>query len=116
MASLWDDVKNAIVDGYVYAADKAEELSQIGKAKVEILQLNRQIARTISSIGGHVYDLFEKHEQATKPEDTEIRESVQKIEVLHGEIERLRVEIEKIKAEREARGGEDVEAEAEAKL
>ena len=64
MASLWDDVKNAIVDGYVYASDKAEELSQIGRAKVEILRVNRQIARTMSEIGGRAFDLIEKGEQA----------------------------------------------------
>ena len=104
MANLWDDVKNAIVDGYVYAADKAEELTQISRAKVEILRLNRQIARTMSEIGGRVFDMFEKDDQDTLPGDGEILAAVETIQRLRVEIKSWEEEIEKAKAERDTQG------------
>ncbi len=100
MASLWDDVKNAIVDGYVYASDKAEELTQISRAKVEILRVNRQIARTMSEIGGRTFDLFEKSEQDSLPQDDEIMGAVEAIQKIRLDIEKWEKEIELAKAER----------------
>ncbi len=101
MASLWEDVKNAIVDGYVYASDKAEELTQIGRAKVEILRLNRQIAREMSKIGGRAFDLFEAGEEEALSKDETIRSAVERIRKLRQDIENREQEIERIKAERE---------------
>ena len=103
MSSLWEDVKNAIVDGYVHAADKAEELTQIGKAKVEILRLNRQIANIMSEVGGMTFDLFDKGEQSKIAKDEDIRVAVEKIQAHRAEIEMWQAEIEQAKAERVAR-------------
>jgi hypothetical protein len=100
MATLWDDVKNAIVDGYVYASDKAEELTQISKAKIEILRLNRQIARTMSEIGGRAFDLFEKGEQDALPGDEDVRAAVEAIQKMRLDIQTWEKEIEQAKAER----------------
>jgi len=107
MPSLWDDVKNAIVDSYVYAADKAEEITQIGRAKAEIFRLNRQIAHTMSEIGGKAFELFEAGEEASIPSDPEVAAAVEKIRALRSDIQRWDAEIEKAKAEREKKGEED---------
>lgn len=102
MAPLWDDVKNAIVDGYVYASDKAEEVTQIGRAKVEILKLNRQIARLMGDMGGRVFEMFESSEQAAIPDDESLAEAVKKIRVSRQDISKWEKEIEQAKAERDA--------------
>jgi uncharacterized small protein (DUF1192 family) len=106
MASLWEDVKNAIVDGYVYAADKAEEVSQIGKAKVEILRLNRKIAHTMSEIGGRVFEFFENGDEAAVPGDKQVQDAVKEIGTIREEIRVLQQSIEDIKAERAKKGAE----------
>jgi hypothetical protein len=107
MPSLWDDVKNAIVDSYVYAADKAEEITQIGRAKAEIFRLNRQIAHTMSEIGGKAFELFEAGEEGSIPSDPEVAEAIEKIRALRSDIQRWDAEIEKAKVEREKKGEED---------
>ena len=101
MAPLWDDVKNAIVEGYVYASDKAEEVTQIGRAKVEILKLNRQIARVMGDMGGRVFEMFESGEQTAIPSDESLEGSVEKIRGCQQEITKWELEIEAAKAERE---------------
>jgi hypothetical protein len=102
MAPLWDDVKNAIVDGYVYASDKAEEVTQIGRAKVEILKLNRQIARLMGDMGGRVFEMFESDEQAAIPDDESLGDSVEKIRGFRQDISKWEKEIQQAKVERDA--------------
>jgi hypothetical protein len=107
MAPLWDEVKSAIVEGYVYASDKAEEMTQIGRAKVEILKLNRQIARVMGDIGGRVFELFEKSEQSEIPNDESLVEAVEKIRGLRQDISKWELEIEAAKAERDGSTAEE---------
>jgi hypothetical protein len=113
MAPLWDDVKNAIVEGYVYASDKAEEVTQIGRAKVEILKLNRQIARLMGDMGGRVFEMFEGGEQTAIPSDQSLTGSVEKIRGFRQDISRWEQEIESAKAERDSGTPRDTEAPTE---
>ncbi len=108
MAPLWDEVKNAIVEGYVYASDKAEEMTQIGRAKVEILKLNRQIARVMGDMGGRVFEMFERGEQTAVPGDESLESSVAKIHAFRQDISKWEKEIQKAKAERETGASRDV--------
>jgi hypothetical protein len=107
MASLWDDVKNAIVDSYVYAADKAEEITQIGRAKAEIFRLNRQIAHTMSEIGGRAFELFETGDESAISFDEDVLKAVEKIRALRSDIQKWDAEIEKAKAEREKKAEQE---------
>jgi len=100
MSTLWDDVKNAIVDGYVYASDKAEELTAIGKARVDVVKANRKIAQAMTRIGDRVFQLYEDEQQSTLPEDADVVGAVEEIRSLRKEIARLEEEIERVKAER----------------
>ncbi len=102
MAPLWDDVKKAIVEGYVYASDKAEEVTQIGRAKVEILKLNRQMERLLGVMGSRVFEMFESDEQAAIPDDESLVGSVEKIRGFQKDISKWEKEIEQAKVERDA--------------
>jgi len=113
MAPLWDEVKNAIVEGYVYASDKAEEMTQIGRAKVEILKLNRHIARLMGDMGGRVFEMFESGEQAAISGDESIESSVAKIRGFRLDIAKWEREIEKAKAERDEGASHDAVASPE---
>ncbi len=113
MANLWDDVKSAIVDSYIYAADKAEEITQIGRAKAEVFRLNRQIAHTMSEIGGRAFELFEAGEESGIASDADVAQAVEKIRALRRDIEKWDAEIQKAKAEREEKAEQEKKAEPE---
>jgi hypothetical protein len=102
MSKFWDDVKNAIVDGYVYAADRAEELTQIGRAKMDILSTNRRIANTMSELGGIVFEFYDDGKASDILEDAGILSAIEQIKDERKELERLRAEIAEIKETREA--------------
>ncbi len=100
MSTLWDDVKNAIVDGYVYASDKAEELTAIGKSRVDVVKANRKIAQAMTRIGDRVFLLFEEEQESSMAEDADVVGAVEEIRSLRREISRLEEDIERVKAER----------------
>jgi ubiquinone biosynthesis protein UbiJ len=101
MSTLWDDVKNAIVDGYVYASDKAEELTQIGRARMDVVKANRKIAQAMTRIGDRVFQLFEDEQESSTAQDAKVVGAVEEIRSLRREISRLEEEIERVKAERD---------------
>ncbi|MFA4838209.1 MAG: hypothetical protein WC703_01865 [Candidatus Neomarinimicrobiota bacterium] len=68
MASLWNDIKKNLGDWATKAADKAtefsreaadkaEELTKLGKVKLDIFQINREIEKQFTKLGGIVYDM-----------------------------------------------------------
>lgn len=69
MTSLWNDVKKNLgewaskaagkaVEFSRDAADKAEELTKLGKVKLDIFQTNREVEKQFTKLGGIVYDLI----------------------------------------------------------
>lgn len=103
---LWDDVKKSLQDigniaaekGKVFsraAADKAEELTRAGKIKLDVVQVNRDIERNFTELGGKVYHLKSEDALDTIDEATEIQAIFDKIKVLEEKKEALE---EKLKA------------------
>ncbi len=109
MSKFWDDVKEAIVDGYIYAADKAEEMTQIGRAKVDILSTNRRIASAMSDLGGRMFELFDDDKASEILDDANILGTIERIRDERRELDRLRAEIAEVKAAREEAAGEKPE-------
>jgi len=90
---LWDDVRKGLQDlsniaaekGKQFtkvAADKAEELTRTGKIRLDILQINRDIERHFSDLGGKVYHLNKNEALDSLSEDTEIQAVIDKVAVL----------------------------------
>jgi len=53
---LWDKIKKTVVDGMTTAAEKTEEYTKLGKAKIEVLAVKRKISKNFAELGGIVYD------------------------------------------------------------
>ncbi len=107
MSKFWDDVKSAIVDGYIYAADKAEEMTQIGRAKVDILSTNRRIASAMSDLGGRVFELHDDDKASEILDDASVLSTIERIKDERLELDRLKAEIAEIREMREQAREED---------
>ncbi len=90
---LWDDVRTSLQDignlaaekGREFskaAADKAEELTRVGKIRLDLVQVNREIERLFSELGGKVYHLHTEETLGTVEEDEEVRILFEKISAL----------------------------------
>jgi len=90
---LWGDVKKSLQDlsniaaekGKVFskaAADKAEELTRTGKLKLDVLQVNRDIERNFTELGGKVYELKADDKLDALEDATDVQAIFDKIQVL----------------------------------
>ena len=60
MDTLWDKVKQNLGEWYSAAYDKTDELARIGRKKIDIVGINREIEKHLSELGGRVYDMINK--------------------------------------------------------
>lgn len=103
---LWGDVKKSLQDlsniaaekGKVFskaAADKAEELTRTGKLKLDVLQVNRDIERNFTELGGKVYELRAEGKLDTLEEATDVQAIFDKIQVLEEKKSALEEKLQK---------------------
>ncbi len=111
---LWDDVKKSLQDlsniatekGKQFskvAAEKAEEFTKAGKTRLELLQVNRDIEREMTELGGKVYHLKSEGTLETINDVTEIQAIFDKIGIL----EEKKAMLEKKLKEQKAREAQE---------
>jgi prefoldin subunit 5 len=55
MTVLWDKIKKSVIDTLNEAIDKTEELTSVGRIKLEILQLEHRLDEHYAELGKFVY-------------------------------------------------------------
>ncbi len=53
---LWENIKKSVEDGVKTAAEKTEEYTKLGKAKLDILAVKRKIGKNFTELGSIVYE------------------------------------------------------------
>ncbi len=110
MSPLWEDIKKKLKEGVTVAAEKTEEYTKIGKVKVEILNINRNIDKTFTNLGREVYTLIDKKKGAEISKNKKVIELVTKIKDLKTSLAAKEAEIEAIKQEASSKGKEESES------
>ena len=109
MSPLWEDIKKKLKEGVTVAAEKTEEYTKIGKVKVEILNINRNIDKTFTNLGREVYTLIDKKKGAEISKNKKVVELVAKIKDLKSSLAAKEAEIEAIKREASSKDREESE-------
>ena len=110
---LWDDVRKSMQEfgtlaaekGREFskaAADKAEELTRVGKIRLDLVQVNREIERLFSELGGKVYHLHSEDELKSLQKDEEIQTLFEKISALEEKKHTLDEQLETVGKSEEA--------------
>lgn len=99
MPNLWDDIAKTIREGVDTVVEKTEELTKIGRIKVDIINIKRNIDKNFSELGGKVYHLIVEEKKTQIAGDSEVKRIVDSIKILEKELKTKESEIEKIKAE-----------------
>ena len=108
---LGDRLKRQIREIYSVASVKTEEYARIGKKRLDILSLSRDVAREKRSLGERVYELSQREDTESILTDVTVKAIIGRIRKLEVEIGELEEEISKIRDEarkardEEARGG-----------
>ena len=96
MSSFWQSLKSALKDGVQTVSDKTEELAKIGRIKIEIIAVKRDIEKSFTEIGGRVYDILKEKKKITIPKDKDIRNLVEQIEKYEEKLHTLEADIDRI--------------------
>jgi hypothetical protein len=96
MAPIWERVKSGLVDGYKLVSEKTEELTKIGRLKLDIIATKRDIEKTMIELGGRVYHKADKKEMINLDKDTALQDLVRKIKKYEQKLKKLNDEINHI--------------------
>ena len=107
MGSFWDDVKQTIKKGATTAVEKTEEYGKIGKIKIDILNVSKQLDKAYRDLGEISFENLKASKKKDLAKDKTVQELLTKIDELKQDITEKEKEIEKIKEEAEAK--KDVE-------
>jgi hypothetical protein len=99
MAGVWEDIKKSVKQGLTFAADKTEEYTKIGKVKLDVLNLKRDIEKNFKEMGMEVFDLLGQAKKVNIADNAKVKELADKIIELRKTLEVKEAEIEKIKEE-----------------
>ncbi|MBU1701857.1 MAG: hypothetical protein KJ970_13010 [Candidatus Eisenbacteria bacterium] len=96
---LGDRLKRQIREIYSVASVKTEEYARIGKKRLDILSLSRDVAREKRSLGERVYELSQRDDTESILPDVTVKAIIGRIRKLEVEIGELEAEISKIREE-----------------
>ncbi len=115
MANLWDDIAKTIREGVDTVVEKTGELTKIGKIKIDILNIKRNVEKNFSELGGRVYHLSTKEKKTAISTDKEANEIIECIKILEKELDDKKSALEKVKSKRRSNSESKSSAKTQAK-
>ncbi len=96
---FWDDFQRIFKKSVTVVAQKTDEYTKIGKIKVDIIAIKRDIDKRYNQLGNKVYDMLavEKNSKVSTNED--VKTIVQTINELNKKLEQKKVELEEVRKE-----------------
>ena len=64
MDSLWDKIKQSVIDSASVAAEKAEYLGKIGRARLDIAETRHAIRDRFTDLGGLAYESLQSESES----------------------------------------------------
>ena len=115
MANLWDDIARTIRDGLDTVVEKTEELTKMGKIKVDIINIKRNVDKNFSELGGKVYHLIVEENKTKVTDQKDIQDIIDSVKILEKELEEKNLALKKIKSKGKANSKPDTGKKPEAK-
>jgi len=110
MEKLWDQIKKSVMDGVTTAAEKTEEYTKLGKAKLDTVSVKRKISKNFSELGGIVYEAINSGEGAKVLKTEAVTTLVDTLKELEEDLKAKEADIDDMKKKDDA---EEVVSEVE---
>ena len=95
--TLWDNIKKGLKDGIQSATDKTSEYTKIGRIKIDILGVKKEVEEKLLELGGRLYDLVVEKENYDIKNDKYIIQLIEQIKELENELKKYSEELNRIK-------------------
>jgi len=99
MTDFWDSLKKNLSDGIKKVSAKTEELTQIGRLKIEVIAVKRDIEKSFIELGGRIYHQFDQDDSYDLKKDENIQNLIKNIKDLEKKMKKLEKEIAKVQSE-----------------
>lgn len=110
MAKFWEDLKDYVKQGATAVAEKTEELSKVGKIKIEIMGIERNLQKALSELGGRVYQLVTEDENVKIVEDEQVKKIIDKVKGFEKQLEAKKQELEEVSKDKQEAKKEPTES------
>ena len=107
MEKMWDSIKRGLHDGAELAVNKAEELTLLGRARLDIAAAKTRLSRLKAELGTEVYSGV-KSGRIPAPDDSAVQELCDRIRACETELSEREEAFERIRTDLEGTGGEEV--------
>ncbi len=97
--SFWDDLSKVFKRSVSVVAKKTDEYTKIGKIKVDIIGIKREIDKLFGLLGGKVYHLIAEENNTKVASNEEVKELVAKINELNEKLVQKKEELEQVRKE-----------------
>lgn len=104
--NVWGKIRKSVVDGVTIAAEKTEEYTRLGKAKLDVLAVKRKITKKQTDLGALIYEAVKEGRSDGVMDSDPIRNMVVEMGILDNEM----AEKERVYHDLRTRAESDVEA------
>lgn len=104
MTNLWDDIAKSIREGVDTVVEKTGELTKMGKIKVDIINIKRNVEKNFAELGGKVYHLIVEEKSTQVAANKEVKELIECIKILEKELQEKNEEMKNVKPKNESAG------------
>ncbi|MBN2425334.1 MAG: hypothetical protein JXR46_13695 [Calditrichaceae bacterium] len=95
--TLWENLKKGLVDGLHTATDKTTEYTKIGRIKIDLLGLKKELEEKLVELGGRVYQAYDEKKEISLTSDMKIKQLLTRISELDQELKNYQKELKRIK-------------------
>ncbi len=75
--SLWEKIKQGLREGAATAAEKAEYLGKLGRARLDIARTRHTIHDAFTELGGQIYEQLKDHEAAIQAQTEAVQDQIE---------------------------------------
>jgi hypothetical protein len=97
METTWEKIRKNIGSTFRSLSEKTGEITRIGRLKLEIVAVKRDIEKAFIEVGGRVFQSFEKKQTGSILSETEILDLIEGIRKKQSRLQDLEKEIEQIR-------------------
>jgi len=95
--SLWENLKKGFIEGLQTASDKTSEFTKIGRIKIDILGVKKEIEEKLIELGGRIYHRIQEEQNYDIFSEKNIIQLIERIRELEEELNKYDEELKRLK-------------------
>jgi len=107
--SFWDDLLSLFKKGVSTVAKKTDEYTKIGKIKVDIIGIKRDIDKKLNELGGKTYQLIVEENNTKVASNEEIKAIIDNVKDQYRKLDDKKDELQRVREEYARETGQEPE-------